>query len=78
MIQKTWVQSQLGAIFDEFVICSSLCKDLSDNLKRVSWKTGTLDAEVIINWEELPSWEKNAQWLAMSHFVSIKNVFYIM
>ena len=39
MIQRSWVQSQLGAIFDEFFCCSSLCKDLSESdRKRVSWK----------------------------------------
>ena len=31
MIQRSWFQSPLGAIFDEF-FCSFLCKDLSDNL----------------------------------------------
>ena len=31
MIQRSWFQSPLGAIFDDF-LCSSLCKDLSDNL----------------------------------------------
>ena len=31
MIQRSWFQTPLGATFDNF-FCSSLCKDLSDNL----------------------------------------------
>ena len=32
MIQRSWFQSPLGAICEEFIFCSSLYKDLSDNL----------------------------------------------
>ena len=32
MIWGSWFQSPVGAIFDDFFFCSSLCKDLSDNL----------------------------------------------
>ena len=32
MIQRSWVQSQLGAIFDEIYFALPCVKDLSDNL----------------------------------------------
>ena len=38
MIQRSWFQTPLGAIFDKFLFCSSLCKDLSDNLTEMPYR----------------------------------------